>query len=478
MTISIAKATVASPITRTHKLSVEELKSLNLPLIIQGDTVAIEKSLNGYHLRKPVTIKLDKILAAQEKGLIDYIIRSCIEQQPGIIPYIFEYQSMQKMARHFLRHCSASKASCLMYSTKLKKYAEWLGHSPDTIIADVKPAGAIPDQQRVQAHCGFLLDYLAELQDAGLKPNAVCNCIKAVKTFYRANGVKKVELDEPLKRKVTYKDRAPKPQEIATMLDDSATREAFIIAAIATGGFRIGTFVKLKYRHVREDLESNRIPIHIHVEAEITKGKYHDYDTFLSAEACSLLRSYIEERKRGNRYFPPEQLTDESPLIRNSRTAAKVLGVTEKAIRDIIHELAVGEKIAKKLPNSWMYSVRVHSLRKFFRSQMSIAKIDPELVEYMMGHTIDTYTDVQSLGIETLRNLYATSGIAIRSKTEVNRIDQLKEIIRSWGGNPEEILTKDALFRGNITEALDETQNHQLSLLAEQLKHLIRKEIT
>jgi hypothetical protein len=31
-------------------------------------------------------------------------------------------------------------------------------------------------------------------------------------------------------------------------------------------------------------------------------------------------------------------------------------------------------KVAKKLPNSWMYSVRTHSLRKFFRSQLSVAK--------------------------------------------------------------------------------------------------------
>lgn len=95
-----------------------------------------------------------------------------------------------------------------------------------------------------------------------------------------------------------------------------------------------------------------------------------------------------------------------------------------------------------------------------------------------MGHTIRTYEDVQSLGIETLRNLYANSGIAIRPKTEANRIGQLKEIIRAWGGNPEEILAKDAIFRGNITETIDRKQNHQLSLLAEQLKQLIRKEVT
>ena len=102
------------------------------------------------------------------------------------------------------------------------------------------------------------------------------------------------------------------------MLDKAAVREAFIIAAIATGGFREGTFAKLKYRHVREDLEANRFPIHIHVEASITKGKYHDYDTFLNVEASKLLKIYIEGRRKGTIKMPPEELTDESPLIRNS----------------------------------------------------------------------------------------------------------------------------------------------------------------
>ena len=74
------------------------------------------------------------------------------------------------------------------------------------------------------------------------------------------------------------------------MLDKAAVREAFIVAAIASSAFREGTFVKLKYRHVREDYEAGRIPIHIHVEAAITKGKYHDYDTFINAEACQLLK--------------------------------------------------------------------------------------------------------------------------------------------------------------------------------------------
>src|SRR5208283_5522771 len=353
----------------------------------------------------------------------------------------------------------------------------WLGHSPDLIIQDVKPIGAIPDPIAVQNHCGFLNDYLAELQDAELKPNAVSNCIKAVKTFYRQNGVK-VELSEALSRKVTYKDRAPTPEDITKMLDKVSVREAFIIAGIATGGFREGTFSKLKYRHVKEDLEANRIPIHIHVEVEITKGKYHDYDTFLNAEASYLLKMYIADRRRGSEYIPPEEITDESPLIRNEHVAGRVLPVSEKTIRNTVHTIAVNADVAQKIPNSWMYTVRTHSLRKYFRTQMSKSKIDSEIIKYMMGKTIDTYEDVQSLGINTLRNLYISAGLQIRPKTQQNRIEQLKEIIRAWGDNPEEVLSKDALLRGNITETSEQNTTHQLSILAEQLKQLIKEEVS
>jgi hypothetical protein len=109
---------------------------------------------------------------------------------------------------------------------------------------------------------------------------------------------------------------------------------------------------------------------------------------------------------------------------------------------------------------------------------MSASKVDSEITKCFMGKTIDTYEDVQSLGIETLRNLYVSAGLAIRPKTQANRIEQLKEIIRAWGQNPEEILTKDALMRGNITETQEIYQSHQLSLLADQLKQLIKSEVS
>jgi len=55
----------------------------------------------------------------------------------------------------------------------------------------------------------------------------------------------------------------------------------------------------------------------------------------------------------------------------------------------------------------------------------------------------------------------------------------LKEIIRAWGMNPEQVLTRDALTEGATTyKSTEDFENHQLAVLSSQLKQLIRQEAT
>jgi hypothetical protein len=69
--------------------------------------------------------------------------------------------------------------------------------------------------------------------------------------------------------------------------------------------------------------------------------------------------------------------------------------------------------------------------------------------------------------------------LAIRTKTQLNKVEALKEIIRAWGMNPEQLLTRDALIQGAITHRTqEENENHQLQILSSQLKQLIRQEAT
>lgn len=469
----IAPQPLAKPITITRQLTVEDLKDLRLPLKIQADTVIFEESLRGYKLRQPVTVKLDKMLSAREKGLVAYIINTFLNDRPAIIPFVFDNQSVIRLARHFLRHCSASHDSCRSYTVQIQKYSSWLGYSPDQIIADLKPVGNIPDPLRVQNHTGYLSDYLAELQDEGLKPGAVNNYIKSVKTFYRVNGIK-IELSEPLSRRVTYKDRAPKPEELSKLLDIGDLRQRFMVTAIALGGFREGTFSKLEYRHVKHDLEASIVPLHIHIEAEITKGKYCDYDTFLGAEAVKYLKLYLQQRRQGTRYQAPEEITDTSPLIRDEGRA-EPKGITPKQVRTIIHGLYMKAGLITKTMGRY-YDLRTHSIRKYFKTQMIALGVQADYVDYMMGHTVDTYHDIQSVGIDKLRNIYAAAGLAIKQKTQVSKLETIKEMIRALGENPEKLLSREALFTGATTEKENIT-DFQIGFLRNQLRELIKEEI-
>jgi hypothetical protein len=174
--------TVAQPIIRTRQLTVEELKTIDFPIKIQSNLVIIDQGLTGHKLKTPVALELEKVLAVKEKGLINYILTSFVSQRPALIPFVFDNQTLVKMARHFLRHCSGSYNSCCNYTAQVQRYSIWLGYSPDLIIQDIKPIGNIPDPQRVQNHTGYLNEYLAELQDDGMKPGPVSNYIKSVKT--------------------------------------------------------------------------------------------------------------------------------------------------------------------------------------------------------------------------------------------------------------------------------------------------------
>ena len=96
----------------------------------------------------------------------------------------------------------------------------------------------------------------------------------------------------------------------------------------------------------------------------------------------------------------------------------------------------------------------------------------------MMGHTISTYHDIRMKGIEYLRSVYVSSGLSIKPKTRLNKLEALKEMIRAWGLNPEQVMSREALAQSNTT-VIDRAQleQSQLAQLTSVLKQQMIKEI-
>ncbi len=247
-----------------------------------------------------------------------------------------------------------------------------------------------------------------------------------------------------------------------------------IISILATSGIRVGTLAKLKYKHVKADLEAGVVPVCIHISAEETKGKYTDYFTFINEEAVEYLKLYLEERRRGSpsRKIPPEEITDESPLIRDSMSR-DVKGVNDRSIYMHIHTLMQRAGIIKPGTQK-RYELNAHSLRKWFKTQLTAKGVHPDYVEFMMGHKISTYNDVKSLGVDKLREIYRKADLRIRPKPKISKLEQLKAFALSLGLDPEKIINERAILEPRRTIIGEEVE---IKALQEAIKDTIAERI-
>jgi integrase len=441
-------------------------------------TITVTHSPRGNKLQEPITFSVPETKNAADEKLQEYVIDSLSWKMSSLVAFTFDNTSTLEVAKHLLRHRTGSPATLYQYIYGIYRFCRWANTQPDQIIRSCQDQEGDPHPKTIAKYSRLLDDFIGCLQAEGLAPGTVSNYVKSVKALFRANRMK-LDLPYNLSKRTVYSDRAPTPEELQQILEIADLRDKVIVSMLALGGFRIGTLVKLQYRHVRRDIEKMRTPIHIHVEAEITKGKYHDYDTFLGQEAAEYLRTYLQLRRKGSPTgrTPPENINDQSPLIRD-KLHRYPKTVTTGRLHSIVHELYVKADLITRKPIGRRYDLRAHSIRKFFRTQMAALGVDRDYIEYMMGHTISTYHDIKMKGIEFLRGIYTASGLSIRQKTRVSKIDALKEIIRAWGMNPEEILTKDAMNKPHRT-VIDPRQEelYQIQQLSMALKNQLIKEI-
>lgn len=329
------------------------------------------------------------------------------------------------------------------------------------------------DRKLFDKYIGEIDAFIGDLEAENLAPGTISNHVKGVKTLFRTNGIE-ISFPHRLPRRVVCQDRSPTPEELTKLIEVADIREKVIISFLALGGFRVGTLVKLQYRHIKKNLEAGIVPIHVHVEAKITKGEYGEYDTFLGLEEVEYLKAYLEFRKNGTDYIPPENIIDSSPLIRDERTK-EIRPISPGAVHRIMGRLYAKTNLRREVGRKCMrYDLRAHSLRKFFRTQLG-STIPTDCIEYMMGHKLSTYNDMQMKGIEFLRGLYNGSGLSIRPKTKLSKIDQLKIIIEAWGMDTNKILSRDALAMPHRT-VIDPEQK-QIEILNQALKQAILKEL-
>src|SRR5437879_6844975 len=118
--------------------------------------------------------------------------------------------------------------------------------------------------------------------------------------------------------------------------------------------------------------------------------------------------------------------------------------VTPGAIWKTVHGFYVKAGLIATGKRATHHGLLVHSLRYYFRTQLTALGVNLEYAEFMMGYEGALYNVIKSKRPEFIRNTYRAAGLSIRQRSKTSRLELLKELVRGFVPDPERVLVKDA----------------------------------
>ena len=292
---------------------------------------------------------------------------------------------------------SRSRGSVETYVWGVRRFCGFMGQDPDKLVSKLARGELALERS--------LNDWLDMLDKEGVSPRTQKLYFYSVKKFADVNlpdepfNWKKVELPRSWG---VEEDRVPTKDELRILMDHGNLLDRVIIALMSSSGIRENTLVNLTLGDL--DLESHQDVGVIRVKPEATKERV-SYLTFISPEARELLKRSLDLRSRQGEPMKPEaplfakyEVKEVDKKTRkppeegwwvakqkgDSVILKKAIKISEAALRSRWRRLLKSADLAEKKRR--FHSLRLHTLRKYFRTRMEAANIPTGFIERMMGH--------------------------------------------------------------------------------------------
>lgn len=304
----------------------------------------------------------------------------------GARTYLEKYPSVKRLALAIVgRRRRGSPRTVSAYLAGIQSLSTYLGLSPEEILQQAREK-RLDLVKRINSEGDGWID---NSLNAGKSNKTLVLWVAAVKRWTEVNDLeldwKKVE--PPNSAVVKNRDRSPSPVELNRLLSFSDVKETAAISLLATSGLRIGTLLTLRWKELDFDFKPDVVKLRVEREIGRKFGKIREtngdgiefFITFGSTKTREAMLNYRKSLEvtghEGGALAGPECYV--FPASARVNKPMKLTSFQWRWYR-LIERAGLTKKSVDR------YEIRVHSLRKYFRSRAS--GLDPSTREYMLGH--------------------------------------------------------------------------------------------
>lgn len=179
-------------------------------------------------------------------------------------------------------------------------------------------------------------------------------------------------------------DRKPTNTELKKILSYGDLKARALFTLLATSGLRISELLKVTL----DDIDLDSKPALIKIKSTYVKGARRSRWGFMSDEAKELLKEWLTPNKSGvteRDKYVIEMKKQMRGVTKKSWDTDKLFPIGKSGVTRLWHRLIKNAELDKKYSETGRYEIHVHSLRKFFISQLK-TEIPEVIVEAWAGH--------------------------------------------------------------------------------------------
>lgn len=330
---------------------------------------------------------------------------------------------------------NASAATKQAYFQGMQAYTEMTGKTPEELILEAEAEVRAGHLMRERTIVTYLTDFRELQESKSLAPLTIKSRVSGVCSFYKSNQIELPVLPKNMQKARPLKKHRyiPEKEDIQAILKFCDPLERALILVGASSGLAAAEISNLKVADFRKGYDEKTKITVLHV----TRTKENDYEfhSCLSPEATMAVDAYLdyrnriietEDEERQNQLRKQRIESNDGYLFVSRAVPNEYLTFTDKTkskkanaiLREELRKLEppgimailrrLSEKAQKTAPTGEWNLIRTHNLRRFFNSTLLNAGASVFMVDYLMGHVLDSTHDAYYRGNpQRLRELYS-----------------------------------------------------------------------